>query len=375
MKPIVAMVDATRSSSSTTPTSIISLSDPCSGDARQYLTHKPRKTNSSADIAPDQSLIYEMQSLQHPRSDTYSSFFVNSRVISNPKMHLVTPVDPLYFILPFFENEEKWQPWNQIVEAKGISSEIVQRIDTAQLKHLFLVNDSYGDDMILYKFKRERGLDWLKKKMNRVEEFLKIQFLLQEKRAEADEEQGGAFSASFHLSSSGHEDVSKEKGTPSATRTANHLGNDEITLTSSQKNLVKQSAAQVICEYLSDYWQLEFLQSMSLARGNLSKRFQEKSAASTPNPVEKSLNTSAEVSPTSSASGLKRPFSEPQISEADKLLQYTMGNDDGESPDRKNEKKRKEAAKSVALKRLSKVNTKGMKSMTSFFCAKPKKND
>jgi hypothetical protein len=52
-----------------------------------------------------------------------------------------------------------------------------------------------------------------------------------------------------------------------------------------------------------------------------------------------------------------------------------MGNDDGESPDQKNAKKRKEAAKSVALKRLSKVNTKGMQSMTSFFGMKPKKKN
>jgi len=371
VKPMVAIVDVTRSSSSTTPTSIISLADPCSGDSRQYLTHKLKKMNSSA---KEKQAIFEIQSLQHPRSDTYSSFFVNSRVVSNPRMHLVTPMDPLYFILPFFESEEKWQPWNQIVQEKGIPAEITDRVDISQLKHLFLVNDSYGDDMILYKFKKERGLEWLKKKMNRVEEFLSIQFMIQEKRTETEEKCGGAFSTSFHLPSSGHEDDSKE-GTFTVGN-ASCLKNEEKSLTSSQKDLVKQSAAQVICEYLSDHWQLQFLDSISLTRGDLSKRFQNKSAVSAPTPVEKSVNTIVQVTPPpSSASGIKRPFSEPQISEADKLLQYTMGNDDGESPDQKNAKKRKEAAKSVALKRLSKVNTKGMQSMTSFFGMKPKKKN
>ena len=369
-KPMVAIFDSRGGGSSTAPTSIVSMSDPCSGNTRQYLTHKLRKTNSKTDgngkKSQDQSGIYEIQSLPHPRSETYSSFFVDSRVVSNPHLHLVTKIDPLYFLLPYFENEEKWQPWNQIVQAKAIPSEVINRIDMAQLKHLFLVNDSYGDDMILYKFKKEQGLDWLKKKMNRVEDFLQLQVLLQDKRIEEKEENGGAFNTSFHLSSnSGH------GGDCSSTPCANN----EKSLTSSQKALVKQSAVQVICEYLSDRWQVEFLKSQSMTRECLATRFQKKMAVSTPKPIEKSSNTSVEVTPPPSTSALKRPFSEPKMSEADKLMQYTLGNVGGESTEQQNAKKAKESAQSMGLKRLSKVNTKGMKSMTSFFTAKPKKKN
>ena len=377
-KPMVAIIDGRGGGSSTAPTSIVSMSDPCSGSTRQYLTHKLRKTNSkTADgygrKTQDQPGIYEIQSLPHPRSETYSSFFVDSRVVSNPHLHLVTPMDPLYFLLPYFETEEKWQPWNQIVQAKAIPSEVINRIDMAQLKHLFLVNDSYGDDMILYKFKKEQGLDWLKKKMNRVEDFLQLQVLLQDKRIEAKEENGGAFNTSFHLSSnSAHGGDCSSSSTPSAT---SESANNEKSLTSSQKALVKQSAVQVICEYLSDRWQEEFLKSQSMTRECLATRFQKKIAVSTPKPIEKCSNTSVEVTPPPSTSALKRPFSEPKMSEADKLMQYTLGNVGGESTEQQNAKKAKEAAQSMGLKRLSKVNTKGMKSMTSFFTAKPKKKN
>lgn len=372
-KPMVAIIDGRGGGPSTAPTGILSISDPCSGNTRQYLTHKLRKTNCKTvgQNDQDQSGIYEIQSLPHPRSETYSSFFVDSRVVSNPHLHLVTPMDPLYFLLPYFENEEKWQPWNQIVEAKAIPSEVINRIDMAQLKHLFLVNDSYGDDMILYKFKKEQGLDWLKKKMIRVEDYLQLQVLLQEKRIEAKEQNGGAFNTSFHLSSN-----SGPGGDCSSTPTATaECANNEKSLTSSQKALAKQSAAQVICEYLSDRWQVEFLKSQSMTRECLATRFQMKSAVSTPKTIENSSNTSVEVTPPPSTSALKRPFSEPKMTEADKLMQYTLGNVGGESTEQQNAKKAKESAQSVGLKKLSKVNTKGMKSMTSFFTAKPKKKN
>lgn len=57
--------------------------------------------------------------------------------------------------------------------------------------------------------------------------------------------------------------------------------------------------------------------------------------------------------------------------DADALLQYTTGSNDLKAITR--EKKQKCVAKSVGLKRLAKVNTKGMKSMTSFFGTNLKK--
>ena len=226
-----------------------------------------------------------------------------------------------------------------------------------------MVNDSYGDDMILYKFQKVKALEWLTKKMTRVESFLKKQLLLQKDKAEVQEEEnGGAFSSSFRLANR----VDREEG---ASRTTPEKGGKEDELSSIEEAFVRKSAAQIVCEYLSDSWQMEFLKVISLTRDDLSK--QKKKAVSAPTSTPMSdKDTFAEVTPPPTAQ--KRPFGESKMSEADKLMQYTMGSGESSSAD-KNAKKRKEAEKSVGLKRLSKVNTKGMKSMTSFFGAKAKK--
>jgi hypothetical protein len=89
---------------------------------------------------------------------------------------------------------------------------------------------------------------------------------------------------------------------------------------------------------------------------------------------------SAVVSKSSSSSSSNIPST--HMSEIEKLHQYTMGNGNGgEGPSSSSSllssKKRKETEQSVGLKKLSKVNTKGMKTMTSFFnvVAKPKKKE
>jgi hypothetical protein len=386
----VAVVDVHSASGSMPPTAVLPISDPCTGEKRQYLAHKP-----VMELNSQQQHIYEVQSLPHPRSSrsAYSSFFINSRVVSNPHLHLVTPIDPLYLLLPYFETGDKWQPWNQIAQAKNIPSEIMNAIKTDQLKHFFMVNDSYGDDMILYKFKREKALEWLEKKMERVEIFVMKQFLSKKKKDKIHEvENGGAFSSSFHLSDS----VGRQESdvTPSK--------NDKTTkcieeLTPSNKELVHRSAAQVICEYLPDNWQIDFLTKQGLTANALSKKKQKSNSAC--GSIEQKSNVEVVTPPSTSS---KRPFmSESKISEADKLMQYTMGNDGIESEE-KSSKKKRETQKSVGLKRLSKVNTKGeihipslkceylqlfrlsqmnllslpftgMKSMTSFFSVKANK--
>lgn len=345
----VAIVDNHRSPGSTMPpSSVLPILDPCTGDKRQYLGQKAVKKNTEL------RHIYEVQSLPHARSSrsTYGSFFIDSHVVSNPNLHLVTPMDPLYLLLPYFEAGDKWQPWNQIAHSKNIPSEILQAINTDQLRHLFKVNDSLGDDMILYKFEKEKALKWLNKKMQKVQNFLAGQFLSNEKNEKNHEIKNvGAFSSSFHLSES-----SEQNDSVIIPNKQNDIASNGVRdLAPSEKEMVHRSAAQVICEYLSDQWKGHFLTNRGLAPRSLSEKKQKSNTTESPT-TDRKTNLEV-VTPTSTSS--KRPYQSGSImSEADKLMQYTMGTNEADTQE-KSSKKMKEMPKSVGLKRLSKVNTKG----------------
>jgi len=288
-------------------------------------------------------------------------------------------VDPLYLLLPYFQNEEKWQPWTQIAQAKNIPSEIMTVIKPDQLKHFFLINDSYGDDMILYKFKKEKVLEWLTKKKKRVQAFLTNQFMANKTKElklsnDFQNSDGGAFSASFHLPDQDSiVTPSKVDGIePRLEPGSSSMTNNGLKSNSSDGEYIHRSASQIICEYLPDDWQRDFLNECGLTTNDLSKK--KKNADAMKGTVTSFQNEESSVdvvTPPSSSKRIAAITSDSGMSEADKLMQYTMGNLDNGNEE-KNSKKRKDAPKSMGLKRLSKVNTKGMKSMTSFFSVNKK---
>lgn len=407
-KPFVALTQ--HDSSSTTPTLPVLLTDPCTGTQRQYLTTTSttttngiRPSSEAATAAPTR--IYEVQSLPHTKSETYSSFFVNSRVISNPHMHLVTPVDPLFFILYFFEREEKWQPWDQLVTTKNIPSRILQALDVKQLEHLFLLNNSLGDDLILYKFDKVRTLAWLQRKMDRIFVFLDSQldhaWNVQQKEIQktlyqrGNQDDTGAFCNTFCLPPSSSDnrtnaaEVQKDRPvqvSPETDHPPTNVDKDgEINIKSSKDQMrIKHSAVQILCEYLPPFWQSEFLKSQGMAMEDLSMATSKKNKKGGNNVSDHMIDSSETITATWDSAVSKSsniPSSTHNMSEIDKLHQYTMGSSDyggeGSLSTSTSSKKRKETEQSAGLKKLSKVNTKGMKAMTSFFnvVAKPKNSD
>ncbi len=439
--PFVALVD---NSTATTPNhatgrqhEVLSLRDPVTQQNRQYI-HSQNRTGTNTTCTNSQ--ICEVQNVAHSKSRDFSSFFVGSRVISNPSLHLVTPVDPLFFLLPYFEptvsenpNQQdnagtdvvvhKWQPWDQICSSKNIPLTVLDALKTRssssstgvdggagtdvgticsqppQLGHLFAINDQYGDDMILHKFQNDKALSWLKKKMARVELFLRAQMILEKKKHEELLKklryEGGAFSSNFYHAESEEKDATITKTTEATAETVSKTSDSENgkdkeqkqVLTTNEKATLSKQAAQIICEYLSLYWQKEFLtyinftedvlygnrkknkSTTSKTNESLSTGVSNKGLTSSP-PASKS-GASATVTPPSSK-GTKRSLYESNMSEADKLLQYTMGVGNSSSTDKNGKEKKKFTAKSVGLKRLEKVNTKGMKTMSSFFSVKKK---
>lgn len=431
-KPFVALIDVQHQQSAQSSNkngycknkfSIIEMKDPstsCSESSkRQYLTTSI--PDSSLNNKPTKKDLFEIQSISHSRSNTYSSFFVGSRVVSNPSLHLVNRVDPLFFLLSYFEPEcnqsQKWQPWNQLCESKNIHSTIQHIIknDKSQLRHFFHINDSLAlsddegnsnDNFILYKFQSDKVLTWLKTKVHNVESTIQKQckarrqyeLSLKEKEQQQDMN-SGAFSATFVLSSNNdsesksdyptHDDSAKDE---ERTKSINNIDNPPVAeskesthtikLTTNEEKQIIKSSIQIVCEYISPLWQAKLLELLKmntveiLVSPKSSKSRKDANDASPRNDNNSSHSVSTPTLKTSSPL-----FQEKQLTESEKLLLYTMGSggEGGSSTtinqksDSKDNKRKHQEAKSVGLKKLQKVNTKGMKSLSSFFGPKKTK--
>jgi hypothetical protein len=378
--PIVAVIDhrnenggskALSTTAATLAFQVCPLQDPCiNEETRQFLS------NNDPTVSPSNSnqitRIFEVQSISHPKSLEHASFFVSNRVISNMDLHVVTPVDPLYLLLSHFQDEEKWQPWDQLVQSKSIPQIVLKGIeqDKTQLKHFFEINDSYGDDLILYKFKHDLVMSWLQKKVDRIKAFLTLQMdIVQEKK---QFQNIGAFSSSFHLSHTQKTEDSSESSetSPSSLTPSPQSG---TTLCHPEESiLLTKSAAQIISEYISPFWQTKLLERLELSEHDLHPV--KMSSVSGKESYSQSCTSHTVTPPSSSSMSQKRSVHQVNMSEADKLMQYTMGESVSASGENdKVPKKKKIEVQTSALKSLKKVNTKGMKSMMSFFGGATKK--
>jgi len=348
--------------------------------------HPTTKANNKAQQAPYH--IYEIQTIL-PHSGKYASYFVGSRIVSNPALHVTTRVDPLYFALAHLQRQrnnnnsssqlEKWQPWDQalgdvpapVLRALNLDPNLnIDGMDgVGQLGHLFDVSDMCGDDLILCKFSEERTLKWLVAKFERSVEGLRRRLREKKRRAvqkshELKSMQGGAgaFSSSFAMAEEDEEpksDASKEK----------EKGNDvtDDTLTKEEEQSIRVGALQLICGYIPSEWSGKLAKEAGLTEEDLTGKKKTKSST-----------TKKEGEDNHVSSEKKRPRSswEGNIGQedADALLQFTTGAGGGGSKViTPGDKKEVRNAQSVGLKRLAKVNTKGMKSLTSFFGAGKKK--
>ncbi len=416
-KPFVALIDVQHQQSAQSSNKngycIIEMKDPsisCSeASKRQYLTTSI--PDSSLNSKRPKKDLYEIQSISHSRSNTYSSFFIGSRVVSNPSLHLVNRVDPLFFLLSYFEPEcnqsQKWQPLNQLCESKNIHSAIQHIIknDKSQLRHFFHINDSLtlsddegnsNDDLILYKFQSDKVLTWLKAKVDNVESTIQKQFKsrrhyelsLKEKEQQQDVN-SGAFSSTFVLSNNDSESKSDypihddSANDDERTKSTNNIDNPPVTkskeftrtikLTTNEEKQIIKSSIQIVCEYISPLWQAKLLEFLKM--NTVEILVSPKSSKSTKDP-RNSNNPSHSVStPTLSTSSPL--LQERQLTESEKLLLYTMGSGSSatsnQKGDSKDNKRKHQEAKTVGLKKLQKVNTKGMKSLSSFFGPKKTK--
>lgn len=305
--------------------------------------------------------IYEMTSISRPY---YGSFFVGSRVISNGALHTLTRIDPLYFLLHQLSQHSQvhsWQPLDQL----DVNQTVVSALSNeSQWKHVCGIK-KLGDDLILYKFSEDKALQWLIQKQKATVEVVKQQLLYSKQQDCLAMQQlfqsqgGGAFSNSFRL---GEDDDDKEQqehqlNVNSNTTTSNSNKATTIQLTNAELQAAKEASVDIVCEYLSPEWQDKLKTHFGFAL-LMVKESDEETNTTTNN--KKRARALWEANPGQN--------------DADDLLQFTMGTTSGESCKSESLKTKKKPPPTTAgLKRLQKVNTKGMKSLSSFFGTKKKK--
>ncbi|XP_076244400.1 ribonuclease H2 subunit B [Calliopsis andreniformis] len=100
------------------------------------------------------------------------SWFIDDNVKSDGKMHLSTPIDPIFLILPYLRKSQQAQPLNQSLWDEDFPE--TSRLAQCQNLKLTLIADRKGDESLqAYKFNEEKTLVWLQKKVERVAHVLK----------------------------------------------------------------------------------------------------------------------------------------------------------------------------------------------------------
>ena len=378
---------------------IISLQDPSNNDdgasttsMREYMIVSCNKSSalSTTSNTSSQYNIYEIQTVL-PHSGKYASHFIGSRIISNPALHVTTRIEPLFFALAHFqrimskdeasaEQLSKWQPWDQalndiptpILRALNLDTKLsINGIsEVGQLGHLLDISDMCGDDLILCKFSEERTLKWLVAKYEKSVVALRKRFHEKKVRGEEKSQElsnmaggSGAFSSSFNMEVDEKKtEDNSEKEKDSDIKDGDKA--DESTLSEVEEHHIKVGALQLICDYIPTEWRKKLGKEVGIAEEEWAGKKKIKTSAS------------SHSNDDGASAGEKRSRSSWEGSigqeDADALYQYTQGGGGGgnsssvitpaDKADVKN-------AQSMGLKRLAKVNKKGMKSLTSFFGA------
>lgn len=297
-----------------------------SADDQTSISQDPTSTTYSRQ---EQTLttgnIYEIQKLHNSShhgskaNKWYGSYFVDSTVVSDGSLYLCSMLDPLYFVLPFVSTDTKWMPLDQVVSTFSVP--IQSSLCPSQLKNImdFKQLGDDDDDLLLCRYSESKAIVWLKNK------FLKCSDGIHKKMLQItqlripttkDSNQNGAYAPGFVMDSDVSLDTSKNASV------SNNTDSEELEI----RNAANRYAVQLLCEYLNEPWRRKAMIALGF-------------------PDDDSLIHPKQANP-----------------DADVLPVITPIHED-------NNKKRKpvEPSKTYGQKKLAKVDTKGMKSLCSFF--------
>lgn len=122
-------------------------------------------------FSPANNSVQEILSL----NENHRSWFVDESVKNDGKMHLSTPIDPIFLVLPYLRKycTTHAMPLDQLLRDDEFP-ETERLLKSSGLKFLNLIADRKGEDELnAFKYNEEKTLSWLKKKTERVSDILK----------------------------------------------------------------------------------------------------------------------------------------------------------------------------------------------------------
>lgn len=100
------------------------------------------------------------------------SWFIDDNVKSDGKLHLSTPIDPIFLVLPYLRKSQLAQPLEQCLWDEDFPE--TSRLAKCKNLELSLVADRKGEESLqAFKFNEEKSLKWLQKKVEKVADVLK----------------------------------------------------------------------------------------------------------------------------------------------------------------------------------------------------------
>jgi hypothetical protein len=372
------------------------------------------KTSEQEDVIV--AVIYELHVLEDAEDAEYRSFAIASttennqhysRIISNGKIYLPTPIDPLFWFVSAFsvrrqqqkqQQAPAWQPIPQFLESscQKIPAVIRQMVPLEQLCHIVKTmridngeDDKDGNDekktdaektspskladlqhLYYCKFDEMRILQWLQAKQLAVQKVLSRQ---QQHRAlrqtlQHQKQQNGAFCDNFHLTSSPVTTTtttvtpSSEQPPPTSPSISknNNNNNDDIPVLDAPMDdeTCRIESIQIVSEYLDEFWRCKFWEASGVTPEQV---LEETTTTSLPK-----KRSQEQIGPESYNNTNKFIMAENGV-ENDHPVATTATKNTTTTT------KSNATAITTGAKRLAKVNTKGIPKMSSFFTAKKKK--
>ncbi|XP_069745829.1 ribonuclease H2 subunit B isoform X2 [Narcine bancroftii] len=138
------------------------LRNPKTGSAALYL------------FSSDCNQVYEVKAFD----EDYHSWFIGQSVQRDGRLLFVTPLDPLFLVLPYLinasEKQGKFEPVNQVIKDEDFPgcASVLKCPRTLQSIHHITDEKEMGDRKF-YKYNRKKTLVWLKKKAEQTIKALK----------------------------------------------------------------------------------------------------------------------------------------------------------------------------------------------------------
>eukprot|EP00939_MAST-03C_sp_MAST-3C-sp1_P003824 g3824.t1 len=288
--------------------------------------------------------LLEVQKIS-PVEPAKASWFVGDSVISDGSAYVVTPMDPTFILLSVLEATEGtiFMEMDQILADVGFRWTDLLRCDGIEPAAICDVNDAFGPDRLFYRLSEKKTHGWLKSKVQRLADaFGNIE---KGKGDVISEDTGGsgALANDFTVFEDKRAEISAV-----AAKTSKVDGSP------SRRHVI--AAIQILEGYVSPRWipHLKEFMGVSDEKGATKKNAVAKSDSSTSPSKKENLDRSSSKTYRSQ-------------DDMDDILSYVAGNRGNGSNKKSKLNDSSAKPRTLAQKKLAKTNTKGMKSMFSFF--------